>query len=190
MPQVHEDIASGHERPELRLVHPPVANQPLVVQAEPLQPAIEVEARRRRSDEEQHELRLPAPCRCDRSEELRDPRARVADTETADDDASCDALRLDGRNRPSWMRNDADRPLVPGGAGLVAHELRVDDEPVAWSRTNVARGKSAGLASHSGGTRLSITPYASRRPATPCSRSMRSRYASRSRRPSVMPDTR
>ena len=31
-------------------------------------------------------------------------------------------------NGPGRMRNDADRPLVPGGAGLVAHELRVDDE--------------------------------------------------------------
>jgi hypothetical protein len=62
--------------------------------------------------------------------------------------------------------------------------------PVACSSTKSASGKSAGRASHSGGIRLSRTPWARSLPTTPCSRSIASRYPWPSRRPTVMPATR
>ena len=66
-------VDPGHQRPEPRLVDPAFAHEPLLVEPEPLQPPVEVEARRGRADEQQ---RAPRDARArtarERLEQLRD----------------------------------------------------------------------------------------------------------------------
>ena len=129
MAQVHGDVDAGHQLPEPALVHPALAHEPFVVQAEALEPAVEVEARRGRPDEEQRRLRMARAHLGERAQELGNPLARVDDAEATDDGPRSDALRLDVGHRPGRMRNHPDRALVSGSTDELVHGLRVDDEP-------------------------------------------------------------
>ena len=129
MAQVHGDVDSGHQLPEPAFVHPALAYQPLVVEAEALEPAVEVEAWRDWPDEEQHRLGMARAYLGERAQELRDSLARVHDSEAADDRPRRNASRLDLRHRPGGMRHDPDRAPVPRAANEPVHCVRVDDQP-------------------------------------------------------------
>ena len=88
MAEVDEHVAACHERPEPRLVDPAFAREPVLGEPEALEPPVEVEARRRRPDEEQRQLGMLAPHVRRRAKQLRNPLARVHDAEAADHDAA------------------------------------------------------------------------------------------------------
>src|SRR5262245_59945190 len=106
MPEVDEDVASRHEGPQPRLVDPALANEPIGGKPEALKPPVEIEPGRGGAYEQERQVGMPLPhCSC-RAEELRDPLARVDDSEAADHRSRSDALRSDGGNRPCRMRDD------------------------------------------------------------------------------------
>ena len=56
--QADVDVARGHQRPQPLLVDPALPHDPVAVEPEPLQPPLEVEARRDRADEQQPRARV------------------------------------------------------------------------------------------------------------------------------------
>ena len=128
MPQVHGDVRPGHERPEPRLVRPPLANETCFRQPDPLQPALEVEARRRRSDEQERHVRMLRTHRRRSVQELGNALARVHDAEAADHRACRNPHRLHLPHRPGGVRHQPHWPCEPGSSDEVENGARVDDE--------------------------------------------------------------
>ena len=123
-----------------RLVHPPSRTTPSSSRPRRCSLRSRSKPGRGRADQEQPRVRLRRAERARSHGGARDPLARVDDAEAADRRRLVRRVRLDGRNGPSRMRARPDRPLVPGGAGMVAHEREWTMSPVAWSRTNVRAG--------------------------------------------------
>ena len=102
---------------------------PVVVQPEPLEAAVEVEARRRRADEQQSGARVGRAEPRERLEQLRHALALVDVPERPDQRVSVDR----GRGRvwigPGGVRDDGDRPRVADRADALLDVVRVDDEP-------------------------------------------------------------
>ena len=171
------DVAGGHQRPEPLLVDVLLADDALTGQAEPLQPAIEVEAGRDGADEQQPRVRTRSAQARERLEQLRDPLARVQVAEAADQRARPRSVPARPRRaRPGRVRDPPDRPLVAGRARPLLDVARVDDQARSRGRAPRRRAGSPPAASpRAAGSRLSSTPCASRRPTTPPSRSIASR---------------
>ncbi len=81
MAEVDGDVDTGKQLPQPLLVDPPFPHEPSLVEPEALEPAVEVESRRRGADEEQDRLRVLLANLCERAQELGDPLARVHDAE-------------------------------------------------------------------------------------------------------------
>ena len=174
--QADVDVARGHQRPEPRLVHVALAEDAVGGEPEPLQAPVEVEPGRGRADEEQSRSRMLGPDARERLEQLRHPLARVHVAERADQRLGREVGRGDAADRArrgAGSARSAPRSRPPGRA-----RRRSASGRRARSRGRAPRpraGSPPGRASQSGGRRLSSTPWASRRPTTPCSRSIASR---------------
>ena len=90
--QADADVARGHQRPEPVLLDVRLPDDALIGQAEPLQAAVEVEAGRDRTDEQQARVGTLAAQPRERLEQLRDPLARVDVPEGADQRAATSML--------------------------------------------------------------------------------------------------
>jgi len=128
MAEVHADVDAREEAPESHLVDPALAHETGLVEAEALQTAIEIEARRGRSDEEQRRIRSSLSNGGERPQKLWDALARVDHSEAADDRAIANSLGGDLGNGPRGVGHDRDRPLVPGTSHVIADRRRVDDQ--------------------------------------------------------------
>ena len=176
--QVDADVAGGHQRPEPLLVDVVLADDPVARRARAAgaagrgrSPGETAPTSRSRASGRSRRRRANASSSCGiRLLEFRFPNA--ADERRALDGRSGCELR----HRPGRMRDPPDRALEAGLARALLDVVRVDDRaPVARPSTSPARWKSCGRLSQSGGIRLSSTPWPSRRPTTPPSRSIASR---------------
>ncbi len=123
------DVARLHQRPQAGLVDVALADEAGAVEAEPLQPAVEVEAGRDGADEQQARARLVAPQPGERLEQLRHALARVDVAERAEERAAGDVGGRRVGHGEGGMRDDPDGPVVAGRSRPVAHVGRVHDQP-------------------------------------------------------------
>ncbi len=105
-----------------------LADHALRVEARPLEPAGEVEARRLRADEQQPRAGMRPPQLGERAQQLRDPLALVDVPEAADQRRALDRRRLDVGRRPGRMRDPPERPVVAVVARPLLDVVRVDDQ--------------------------------------------------------------
>ena len=122
------NIGRDHQLPEAALVDVSLAHQPFTVEAESLKPPIEIEAGRGGSDEQECARLVPSPLPGKRLEELRDTLAHVHVAEAAEHGLAADCSGRQVGNGKRWMRDDPDRPEVPGRAGSVVDIPGMDDE--------------------------------------------------------------
>ena len=150
MPQVDEDVAPGHQRPQPALVHPVLADDPVPGEAEALEAAVEVEAGRSRSDQEQRDVGMLAP---HVGVARRSSGIRLLAFTTPKQATTVPAATRSGSTRPGGpgrVRDDVDRPCVAGRARLVADVARV---------ARSARSRGRGRRSRAG-SRRRATPRA------------------------------
>ena len=102
---------------------------PVIGQAEPLQPPVEIEAGRDGADEQQPRVRPLAAQPRERLEQLRDPLARVHVPERADQRRSLERRGRDRRVLPGGVRDPPDRALVARRTRAPLDVARVDDQP-------------------------------------------------------------
>ena len=120
-------IARRHQAPEALLLDVRLADHALVVEAEPLEPPVEVEAGRLGADEQQARSRMPGTEVRERAQHLRDALALVQVAEAAEERLAVDLRRLELGCGPRGMGDAPERPVV----AVLAHECldiaRVDD---------------------------------------------------------------
>ena len=104
--------------------------QRLAADAEPLEPALEIEALGGRAGEQQPRARPALPEEREGLEQLRDPLVHVQEAEAADERGAVDGGRLDRLHRPGRVRDAPDRAAVAGGAHAGLDVARVDDQAV------------------------------------------------------------
>ena len=159
------DVGGHHQPPETALVDIALAHESGAVEAEALQPPVEVESRRDGADEQ--ESRSDGCSRRTRANASSSWGTRLLAftlPNVREERLALDLRRLEVGNRERGMRDDPDRPVVarrPGrgrGRGGSGRSAR-------WrGRAPRPRGGSpAGRFSHSGGMRFSITACPSSR---------------------------
>ncbi len=122
------DVRSDHQLPEPSLVDVSLAHETRAVQAESLQPSIEIEPGRRRADEEKPAAFVPASLLREGLEELRDSLARVDVAEAAEEWLAADGGRRQIGDGEGGMRHDPDRPGIRSRARPVVDVARMNDE--------------------------------------------------------------
>ena len=107
------DVAGGHERPQPPLVDEPLADHPVSLQAEPLEPAVEVETGRGGADHQEPGARVLRPHAGERLEQLRDTLRVVDVPEGADERRTGNVRRCDVGHGPGGMRDAGDHTGEP-----------------------------------------------------------------------------
>src|SRR4029453_13652304 len=128
MSEVHAHVDPGEQAPEATLLNPALPDETTCVEAQALEPAVEIEAGRGRSDEEQRGVRVPLADGGERAQELGDALTRVDDPEAPNDTAAGDALRPDVGNWPGRVRHDRDRSRGSGRSYEIVDGVRVGDD--------------------------------------------------------------
>ena len=137
------DVAGPHQRPEPPLVDVALADQPVAVEAEPLEPPVEVEPRRRRSDEQEPRPGCSPRRRRERLEELRHALARVDVPERADSGSPAIGGRRDAGTGQAGCGTRAIGPSKPAARARSRDVARSARQAVASSSTSPASGKSS-----------------------------------------------
>ena len=118
-------VISAHSR---CLVDVSLPDQARAVEPEPLQPPVEVEARRDGADEQEPRVGCDARTRANASSSCGTRLVALTLPNVPNSGLPATSRRRRGGHRERGMGDDPDRPGVPGGARTVAYVARVDDE--------------------------------------------------------------
>ena len=127
--QQYAGVARLHQRPQALLLDIGLANHALPVEAEPLEPAVEVEPRRLGADEQQPRSGMGLTELGERAQELRNPLALVQVPEAAEQRRALDRRGLDVGRRPRRVRDPPQRAGVAMLSRALLDVARVRDHP-------------------------------------------------------------